>query len=302
MMLNILSMFATTLTLAFSGGTAGGSTADVADLVGTYQDPTGGLQTITVSLMSDGAATDSLSRSGSYDMSVNAAGDPVMTLTLDRDVHVMQVGGAGCWEEAQPPVNPGLQQLAICIQSNAHRLVEYDMQTCGDPDDFPIVDAIAPLPAENGHWYAGRLTTNYPNGYWINDFSYYLFTDLGGTTCAALDHKVQLFLGPANGLPGANPVVLYEETISAASLSAGWDEVIVDLPQPILLPAGQSAFISVEMPHTGSQMLCVADCTNSPSPDLSFWSNATAPAYPWADVEPWGFGDMMVYADGIANQ
>ena len=41
--------------------------------------------------------------------------------------------------------------------------------------------------------------------------------------------------------------------------------------------------------------------SDSPSPGLSFWSDATDPDYGWYDLEPFGFGDMMVHADGIAN-
>lgn len=270
---------------------------------GSYLDATGAPHSYTVDAETDGTITDSDGRTGSYSLVTDVTGGRVLTLDFGRlGVHTLYEGSSDCWAEPQPPVNPQIGNLATCLNTYDHRVVHYDTQGCSDVQTSPIFHTAA-LAQEDGHWMGGRLTPSSPNGFWVHDVTYLLNTSYSSPTyhCAAMDHRVQVFMGSAASSPPASPTVIYEETIYGTSQSTPWAELTVDLPAPLLVPNGQSLFVSIEMLDDGTDEVCAAMCGTSPgAADLTFWSDATTAPYSWYDLAPYGFYDIMVQAHGIA--
>jgi hypothetical protein len=293
-MLNTLALF-TTLALAPDG---------TAVFDGTYKDVSGAPHSYSVSAEVDGTISDTEGRTGVYSITMNATGARVLTLDLGRlGYHTLYEGPTNCWEEALPPVNSGLLELAICLTPYDHRIVHFDTAACSDFDTSPIFHTAATYPQEAGHWMAGRLTSDSPNGFWVHDFTYVLniSSNASGYYCSAIDHKAQVFMGPSNLPPPASPTVLFEASVSGASLTGDFSEVTVDLPNPILLPPGQSLFVSIEALDDGVEEVCPSMCgSGSTLEDHTYWSDAATAPYSWYDLEPFGFYDLMVQAHGIA--
>lgn len=199
----------------------------------------------------------------------------------------------------------------------------------------------AALPAEAGHWVAGRITPpSYP--FRVEKVTY----GLGGGPLASakcrldIPHRVRGYVvsgqttladgGTTVRRPPAEPtdagLIAFEvaggNTADAGEL-LGADggvrgrTVTVSLPQPIVLQAGQSLFISLEIagrnevfPDGGGALadggmppntcLCMDACRASfdggsaPRAGVDYWSNAAAEPYAWADmVSDFGFPSLF---------
>lgn len=305
---SILTLLAT-FALASVNASASLTTDGDAVLEGTYNDVSGAPWTYAVTLEADGTISDTESRSGTYSLAMDPTGNRVLTLDFGRlGIHTLYEGPSNCWEEVQPPANPNLIELAICLApyEPGHRIVHYDVDGCSDYGNSPIYHTGAVYPQESGHWMAGRLTSDAAGGFWVHDFTYVLNVDydVAPYYCAPVDHKAQLFMGPANASPPASPTVQYEANVSGAALTnvGGYAEVTIDLPNPLFVPAGQSVFVSVEAVDDGVEEVCPAMCGSTPPlEDHTYWSDAADAPYSWYDLEPFsGFHDMMVQAHGIA--
>lgn len=286
---------------------AAASTDGAAVFSGSYVDATGAPQEYSVIAEPDGTIRDSEGRSGSYSLQDDVTGSGTV-LTLDfghLGLHLLFESPDNCWVEAQPPVNPGLGQLAICLApyGTLQRLAHFDTQGCADLQNAPIYITAA-LPQENGHWMGGRLTPTNANGFWVHQVTYVLDTSYSDSTynCTAADHRVQVFLGDAGSPPPASPTVLHEEMVDGASLGSSFTEISFDLPAAVHIPAGKSLFVSIEMIRDGVDEVCAAMCGTAPGqPDLTFWSDAATAPYGWYDLEPFGFYDVMIQAHGLSG-
>lgn len=303
--LNDLSHGASSSDLAMSTSALAAIPNGTAVFDGSYVDITGETKAYSVNAQSDGTVKDSEGRTGTYSLMANATGGGrVLTLNFGRlGIHDFYEGPANCWAEAQPPINPGLSQLAICLSPSMQEIAHFDTQGCADLSTAPIY-LTAALPQENGQWMGGRLTPATLNGFWVHKVTYVLntmYNDNNGFHCTAADHRVQVFLGDAGSPPPANPVVLHEAMISGASLVNEYHEVGVTLPAPILIPPGKSLFVSIEMIREDIDEVCMGMCGSMPAqPDLTFWSDAVVAPYGWYDLQPYnGFYDIMVRALGI---
>lgn len=167
-------------------------------------------------------------------------------------------------------------------------------------------NSLSPVyPDEVGHWTASRLTPpSYP--FTVSKVGYSLAGEQTGGACdAELPHKVQVFVGAADGgaLPASPSTAGAVQTITVANSSGQADLAKLDggvrgrifthtLSAPITLTTGQALVVSVQMAgrpgnNDAGVTTCLATCkpsTGTAKAKFDYWSNAVNEPYQWADL------------------
>lgn len=160
---------------------------------------------------------------------------------------------------------------------------------------------VAPLQSEIGHLAASTLSpTTYP--FTVTELAYDL---LGGQDCdSTLAHRVDVFVidGKAPPSSPSTEAVSFEAIdVPANAGSSTGRTVTLPLENPIVLSQGQSLVVAVEMAAgEGTATSCIALCVDTAPTESSWWSNAAAEPYAWADmVADFGFlGTYTIRASG----
>ncbi len=266
--------------------TAAFAADDHSTLEGTLCDAAGACTPYAMDLY-DGRVIDSLGREGTYTLTPGRRG-AVFTYDFpnDRFSGGMNEAPDNCFESV-PNVVP---LLNMCFAVDDLQLLRQYEPEC---EELPLLTS-GPLPEEDGHWAAGRLTPEQPGGMWVHQVQYFMVA--GISWCGQLDHKVQVFVGDAALPPSNTPNVIHEIQVSGASLPVGQYHRQITLPQPVFVPDGQSLFVSIEQPwESDSASMCPAVCTDGPlQGDQSYWSNSATTPYAWQDLNDFGLPELMV--------
>ena len=247
---------------------------------------------LQIELAPNGTLTTSDGITGFYSLSAGARG---VDLTYSVGATTRTIPGQidDCWEDANSPLSPALDQVSVCLTTGMQSLHHYSLSCT--PIGVPP-NAVNPLPNEDGHWTAGRLTPDDGSGMWVYEVGYRMLVD-AALNCASLDHLVRVFVGDAALPPPADPVVLHEELVSGTG--AGVTEVRLDLPAPLLVGTNESLFVSVEMLVDPAGVSCQQTCSGEFLGGLSFWSNAASAPYAWQDLLSFTIPELKVDAYGV---
>jgi hypothetical protein len=268
---------------------------DRAGMSGRWCDSAGRCKTYTVDLYRDGTLRDSLGRRGTYTLKGSGTRRE-LRYQIGSLTNLAYEGSQDCWVEASPPLNPALGSINVCLGVALQELSHYDPEC-----ETNTIGVVAPAAAEAGHWAAGRFSPG-GGGMWVHELEYHLQNEPTFEDCSALDHRVQVFVGPADEAPPGSPTVLHEFDLAGASLVAGSNTVVVELPAPLFVASDESVFLSVEMVREADgDRLCQFVCGEGQPfvGDTSFWSNSALTPYPWQDLNDFGIGELMVVARGI---
>ncbi|MEQ1570419.1 MAG: Kazal-type serine protease inhibitor family protein [Myxococcota bacterium] len=153
------------------------------------------------------------------------------------------------------------------------------------------------LPAENGHVYAAPVVNHEIDPFRVETVTYSLVNAAGDPGCTGTTpHRLDLWV-QSTTTPDASPVLEYSavQTPSPAAGAAN-STYTVDVPDFELEPQAR-LFIGIQMVAAGSDKLCVTTCDDKqPPPGTSYWSNAAAPPYPWADLLDFGLNNVPVFS------
>lgn len=158
----------------------------------------------------------------------------------------------------------------------------------------------APLPANIGHWAAARLSVASGGPATITSIEYNVLF-LTNACSSTVAHNVQVFAVGAASPPGT-PSPIVAASVPAGGVAGQARRVIVALPAPVTVGAGDQLFVAIQMTGTTGATLCVESCFNpSGQDDRNYWSNAIAPPYPWATLASFGNDtDLMIDAVGTS--
>ena len=268
---------------------------NLAVLSGQRCDPGG--QTchpLTIELSSDGRLQTSDGITGTYSLS-------------ERRELGYTVGGVRggipespdwCWAESSSPLNPSLGSISVCLTPELQTLQHYDEACDASPETWHT----NPYPEEDGHWATGRLTPEEPGGMWVHTVTYAQLTATGpfGPPCAPVDHRVRLFVGPADQPPPDTPFLSAEFFSTDAPVSQDKQYTTLTLPNPLFLAADQSLWVSMEQLYMGDDHTCIVLCeAGGYVGGMSYWSNSATTPYAWTDLNTFGVTEFMVRANGL---
>ncbi len=150
-------------------------------------------------------------------------------------------------------------------------------------------------PTEQGLRAAGRLTPSV-GPFRVDQLRIQAVgkEDLGVGCDATTPFKVELYRGTTE-LPAETPEIV--QTLDVAITQTDGDPLHgfrLDLATPIVLAAGESLFVAVQMNRVGDKSVCVSMCKSPSTAGTDFWSMATEPPYQWAHL-----GDVDV--NGVNN-
>jgi hypothetical protein len=142
----------------------------------------------------------------------------------------------------------------------------------------------------------------------VTDVSYALAGAGVGDCTGDLPHAVEVFVSPGgvpSPTPSSEPQFQAVQAPGFTPSAASYDVVNVALPTPVVVRAGESLVVMVEMSGTDDgHRLCIGSCFDSGGTvGVGFWSNSATEPYPWGDmVSDFGFtSDFFVYAGGTVD-
>jgi hypothetical protein len=171
--------------------------------------------------------------------------------------------------------------------------------------NFPADDCrnsnIMPAPGEEGHLVATRLTPpSYP---WRVDAIQYanLANVNSQSNCStAFDERVEVSVMDAD-VPAAEPMPVAVIPVEGVDLPLDTVRMVeVQLPEPIVLQAGQHLLVGVSLSGTFPDVSCVLGCRwRVAQPNRFFWSNAVSAPYDWAELSRFGItNEYWMFAVG----
>lgn len=170
--------------------------------------------------------------------------------------------------------------------------------TLSNNDASCEVTSISAADGEGSHLGAARLTPPaYP--FTVSRIKYGL-SPSDDICNAGLEHRVDVFVGSA-AVPPETPDVLVSATTPATDTPP--DRIELDVSPPVTLEQGEHLFVAIEMVADGAERLCVVTCSGpAAAEDRNYWSNATAPPYPWATLASFDLDfNYDITAEGYAE-
>lgn len=184
----------------------------------------------------------------------------------------------------------------------------------GEPVDlcagFPVTnnttsckaDAVFPLPGEEAHWIAERLTPpSYP--FTVTKVRYVMRGGAEGNyTCDnGLAHQADVFVG-TDLVPAATPIPAEHIDVPASANVDGLRVLDHDLTAPITLQTGDYLFVAIQNAGVApTDCTCFESCTGTAFvSDANYWSNQGDPPFPWATLESFNIkANYTICADGM---
>lgn len=210
-------------------------------------------------------------------------------------------------------VNAMVSRTTTCAAklSSCDELPQCDQTTAVDREtptllaNFPADDCrnsnIMPAPGEEGHQVATRLTPpSYP---WrVDAIQYANVANVNSeTTCStAFDERVEVSVMDAD-VPVAEPMPVAVIPVEGVDLPLDTVRMVeVQLPEPIVLQAGQHLLVGVSLSGTFPDVSCVLGCRwRAAQPNRFFWSNAVSAPYDWAELSRFGItNEYWMFAVG----
>lgn len=163
-------------------------------------------------------------------------------------------------------------------------------------------DAVFPLPGEETHWIAERLTPpSYP--FTVTKVRYVLRGGVQGSyTCDnGLAHQAEVFVG-TDLVPAATPIPADSIAVPATASVDGLRVVDHELTVPIILQTGDFLFVAVQNAGVAPDgCICFESCTGTSFvQDANYWSNQGDHPFPWTTLESSNIkANYTVCADGM---